>query len=341
MMEYTPQDAPHRFGFLLVPNFSMAAFTNAIEPLRIANRLSGRALYEWEILSTDGGPVLCSNGVTVQADVAIGEAGRLAGVIVCGGIDIHRFSDRTSLSWLRRMDRTGVAVGAICTGAHVLARAGLLEGYRCTIHWENLVSFTEEFPDILVTAQLFEVDRNRMTSAGGTASIDMMLDLIASEHGQELAGDVAEQMIHERIRPSNEHQRLSLPGRLGVRHPKLLAIIELMEQNLEEPLGRSDLARQAGLSTRQLERLFRKYLARSPARYYLELRLHRARLLLLQTTMSVMNVALACGFVSASHFTKCYRAFFGRTPYRERGLPATSSAPVTPGKTGTDVKTVA
>ena len=332
MMDYTPLDAPRRFGFLLVPNFSMAAFTNAIEPLRIANRLSGRALYEWEILSVDGGPVSCSNGVTVQTDAGLADAGRLAGVIVCGGIDIHRFADRAPLSWLRRMDRTGVAVGAICTGTHVLARAGLLEGYRCTIHWENLVSFTEEFPDIMVTAQLFEVDRNRMTSAGGTASIDMMLDLIAGEHGQELAGDVAEQMIHERIRPSSEHQRLSLPGRLGVRHPKLLAIIELMEQHLEEPLSRTDLARQAGLSTRQLERLFRKYLNRSPARYYLELRLHRARLLLLQTTMSVMNVALACGFVSASHFTKCYRAFFGRTPYRERGLPATSTAPAAEGK---------
>ncbi len=305
----------------------MAAFTNAIEPLRIANRLSGRGLYEWEILSLDGAPVRCSNGVTVHADVAIQEAGRLSGVIVCGGIDIHRFAASAPLSWLRRMDRTGVAVGAICTGTHVLARAGLLDGYRCTIHWENLASFTEEFPDIMVTAQLFELDRNRMTSAGGTASIDMMLDLIAGEHGQELAGDIAEQMIHERIRPPGEHQRLSLPGRLGVRHPKLLVIIEMMEQHLEEPLSRTALARQAGLSTRRLERLFRKYLNRSPARYYLELRLHRARLLLLQTTMSVMNVALACGFVSASHFTKCYRAFFGRTPYRERGLPVISGAP--------------
>tara|TARA_R110002167_G_scaffold212382_2_gene416987 strand:+ start:15 stop:734 length:720 start_codon:yes stop_codon:yes gene_type:complete len=226
------------------------------------------------------------------------------------------------------MDRTGAEIGALCTGGHVLARAGLLNGHRCTIHWENLEGFAEDFPDIEVSEQLFEVDGKRFTSAGGTAAADMMLHLIAMQHGHELAGEVAEQIIHERIREHGEHQRMSLPARIGVRHPKLLQIIERMQQNLEEPLGRSDLAREANLSTRQLERLFRKYLNRSPARYYLELRLHKARLLLLQTNMSVMNAALACGFVSASHFTKCYRSFFGRTPYRERGLPTQSGTPL-------------
>jgi transcriptional regulator GlxA family with amidase domain len=154
----------------------------------------------------------------------------------------------------------------------------------------------------------------------------MMLNVIARQHGHELAASVADQFMHERIRDQHDRQRISLPARLGVRHPKLLAVIGTMEQNLEEPLSRSELARGADLSTRQLERLFRKYLNRSPARYYLELRLNKARLLLLQTNMSVIDVALACGFVSASHFSKCYRDFFGRTPRKERGLPLKGEA---------------
>ena len=154
----------------------------------------------------------------------------------------------------------------------------------------------------------------------------MMLNMISLQHGHELAASVADQFMHERIRDQHDHQRISLPARLGVRHPKLLTVIEMMEQNLEEPLSRGELARAARLSTRQLERLFRKYLSRSPARYYLELRLNRARLLLLQTNMSVIDVALACGFVSASHFSKCYRDFFGHTPRKERGLPLTGSS---------------
>jgi transcriptional regulator GlxA family with amidase domain len=323
----SPRQLPQRFGFLLIPNYSMIAVTLAIEPLRLANRTAGRDLYEWQLLTVDGEPVAASNGILQTPVVAMEQAEGIDTVVVCGGVDVHRHEDRTLLAWLRRIDRMGVDLGAICTGGHVLAKAGLLEGHRCTIHWEGLDAFTEDFPDIDVTAQLFEIDRNRFTCAGGTAAADLMLHMIAMQYGQELAGEVSEQIVHERIRERGEHQRMSLPARIGVRHPKLLQIIERMQQNLEEPLSRSELAAQANLSTRQLERLFRKYLNRSPARYYLELRLHKARLLLLQTNMSVMNAALACGFVSASHFTKCYRSFFGRTPYRERGLPTQSGAP--------------
>jgi AraC family transcriptional regulator, glycine betaine-responsive activator len=198
----------------------------------------------------------------------------------------------------------------------------LLDGYKCTIHWENIPGFAEAFPDIDATGGLFEIDDDRFTSAGGTTALDMMLSLISSQHGQELAAQVAEAVLHAPIRHHSENQRLSLPARIGARHPKLIAIIEKMEENLEDPLSPSLLAKQAGLSTRQLERLFRRYLDRSPKRYYLELRLKKARSLLLQTDMSVINVALASGFSSPSHFSKCYRGFYGRTPYRERGVPA-------------------
>jgi transcriptional regulator GlxA family with amidase domain len=321
MFGSAPRELPQRISFVLVTHFSLIAFASAVESLRLANRSSGRALYEWRLHTSGGGPVTASNGVELYPDGGLEAASDANCIVLCSGVDVHHLEDKALQSWLRRMDRRGTDIGALCTASYILARTGLLDGYRCTIHWENLAGFVEEFPDIDVTAELFEIDRNRFTCSGGTGAIDMMLNVIAMQHGHELAAGVADQFMHERIRDQHDHQRMSLPARLGVRHPMLLAVIDLMEQNLEEPLSRTDLALSAGLSTRQLERLFRKYLNRSPARYYLELRLNKARLLLLQTNMSVIDVALACGFVSASHFSKCYRDFFGRTPRKERGLP--------------------
>ena len=315
------RERPLRVAFILVPRFSMIAFSSAVEAMRLANRASGEELYRWQLLTVGGAPVTASNGIVIQPDGALDETVVCDVVTVCAGLDVHRHDDKQLLSWLRRVARRGVDLGALCTGSHILARAGLLDGYRCTIHWENLASFAENFPELELTSELFEIDRNRFTCSGGTAAVDLMLNVIAMQHGHELAVSVADQFMHERIRDRHDHQRMSLPARLGVRHPKLLSVIDEMNENLEEPLPRSLLAKSAGLSTRQLERLFRKYLNRSPARYYLELRLNKARLLLLQTDMSVIDVALACGFVSASHFSKCYRDFFGRTPRKERGLP--------------------
>ncbi len=316
-----PRELPQQIALVLIPSFSMIAFTAAVETLRLANRMSGQRLYAWHLFSTDGRPVRASNGIELYPGGDLEKAGGLLTIIVCSGTEVQRFNDKTAFSWLRRMARKGADIGALCTGSHILARAGLLDGYRCTIHWENLAGFMEDFPDLEVTSELFEIDRNRFTCSGGTAAIDLMLNVIARQHGHELAATVADQFMHERIRDHHDHQRMSLPARLGVRHPKLLDVIERMESNLEEPLSRTELAGNARLSTRQLERLFRKYLNRSPARYYLELRLNKARLLLLQTNMSIIDVALACGFVSASHFSKCYRDFFGRTPRKERGVP--------------------
>ena len=322
MLGKQPREYPQKIGFILLPRFSMIAFTSAVEPLRLANRIDGRELYSWPIYSLDGAPVAASNGIALTPIGDLDAASKLDTVVLCAGIDVQKIDDQRLGSWLRRMDRQGADLGAICTAPYILARHGLLDGYQCTIHWENLAAFVEDFPQTEVSNELFEIDRNRFTCAGGTASLDMMLNMIALQHGHDLAAAVADQFMHERIRDRHDHQRMSLPARLGVRHPKLLSMIDVMEKNLEEPLTRGQLARKAGLSTRQLERLFRKYLNRSPARYYLELRLNKARLLLLQTNMSVIDVALACGFVSASHFSKCYRDYFGRTPRKERGLPS-------------------
>ncbi|WP_442953536.1 GlxA family transcriptional regulator [Paracoccus sp. (in: a-proteobacteria)] len=303
----------------------MLPFTAAIEPLRLANRASGQALFEWRLVGPAGDVATCSNGTRVLLDGGLeGEAtpGRDEVVIVCGGTDIAREATRPVLSWLRRQARGGASVGAVCTGAWILAEAGLLDGRKATIHWENHDGFAEAFPGVDLYRSVFVQDGNRLTAAGGTSSIDLMLHLIAEDHGDQIAAEVADQMLHTAIRTDQDRQRLSIPTRIGVRHPRLAAVIARMEANLEEPISPAQLAQDAGMSTRQLERLFRRYLNRSPKRYYMETRLARARNLLMQTEMSIIEIALASGFSSPSHFSKCYRAQYGSTPYRERGTSA-------------------
>lgn len=310
--------APHRIGFYLVPQFSMIAFASAVEPLRLANRVNGSGLFEFYNYSLDGRPVAASNGMTINVDGRLADQEALSAIFVCGGLDVQRYAPRALLTQLRRLAAAGTNVGAMCTGTHVLARAGLLAGYRCTIHWENLSSFHEEFPTVDVTSELFEIDRNRFTCAGGTAAVDMMLNLIALQAGHSIAAAVADQLIHHRIRDGHEGQRMGLRSRLGIAHPKLLAVLARMEDMIETPVDCRTLAAGVGLSSRQLERLFRKYLARTPSRYFLDLRLDRARFLLLQTALPILSVAVACGFVSAAHFSKCYRDRFERRPIDER-----------------------
>ena len=318
MLRSSKSAGPLKVGFLLIPNFSMLAFASAIEPLRAANRMSGDTLFSWIVASPDGMQSRASNHVKTEVD---GDSTILADchiVFVCAGLDVKAQSDKSILNMLRRLDRQGAVIGAICTGTYLMAAAGLLDDRRCTIHWENIDGLAEEFPLLEITNELFEIDDTRITCSGGTASLDMILYMIGQIHGQTLAAQVSEQFIHDRIRDPSDRQRMELRSRLGVSHPKLLAVVDYMEQGLEEPLSQTELAKKADLSTRQLERLFRKYLSTTPTRYYLNLRLARARHLLRQTSMSILSIALACGFVSASHFSKCYREVYGRTPRAER-----------------------
>ena len=314
----TAPAAPRRFGFLLIADFSMIAFASAVEPLRMANRLSGRTLYEWRTLSTDGAPVAASNGLKLQADASIAECGPLHALFVCGGVNISRARDKSLTQWLRKQAQQKVIIGALCTGTYLLARAELLTGYRSTIHWENMASMREEFPEVVISPELFEIDRDRITCSGGTAPLDMMLNVIQRQHGGHLAIAISEEFICERIRGRNDRQRVPLRLHLGNSQPKLAEAVQLMEANIEEPMSLDEVAGHVGLSRRQLERLFQKHLNCVPTRYYLDLRLTRARQLLLQTGMSIVDVAFACGFVSAPHFSKCYRDFFGIPPRDER-----------------------
>ncbi len=309
------------FVFVLMNDFTMLSFAGAIESLRLANRFSEGA-YSWDLAGDGGEEATCSSGITYRLDRDLDELNRDDTVVLCGGVNVQAATSKRLLNWLRREARRGVSMAALCTASYSLAKAGLLDGKKATIHWENQDSFAEEFEEVELTKSVFVVDGNRMSTAGGTSSIDLMLQLIASDLGEDVANTVADQQIYSSIRTDQDQQRLSIPTRIGVRHPKLSRVIQMMEANIEEPISPSLLAKEVGMSTRQLERLFRRYLNRSPKRYYMEIRLQKARNLLMQTDMSVINVALACGFASPSHFSKCYRAHYDTTPYRERGSHA-------------------
>ena len=318
----TEVKSPRRFVFVLIENFTLLSFSSALDALRIANRMSGKKLYDWTFIGENEEFVSCSAGTQFKLDNSLVELHRDDTILLCGGTAIQESTTKKLIGWLRREARRGLIIGGLCTAAYPMAKAGLLDDRKATIHWENQDSFAEEFLEVELTKTVFVCDGNRYTTAGGTSSIDLLLKIIADQHGEELANAVADQMIYSSIRTDQDTQRLSVPTRIGVRHPKLSKVIQMMEINIEEPISPSILAKDVGMSTRQLERLFRRYLDRSPKRYYMELRLQKARNLLMQTDMSVINVALACGFASPSHFSKCYRAHYDTTPYRERGSHA-------------------
>jgi transcriptional regulator GlxA family with amidase domain len=309
--------APEQIGFLLVPGFSAMAFFSAIEPLRVANRLAGRALFSWRIYALQGWTVEASNGMRLVADQAFGSE-RPPTLIVCTGFAPERAESKSTLALLRRFARSGVTLGALDTGAHVLAKAGLLQGARVSIHWEAAPAFQEEFPGIEVTGELFERGEHIFTCAGGTAALDLMLAMIGAKHGSALAMAISEQFLHDRIRSSSDHQRMALSTRLQVKNEKVLRVVELMEKRLEHVMDVDALAQAVAVTRRQLERLFEEGLGSSPARYYRDLRLARARQLLRQTAMPVVQVAVATGFNSGSSLSRCYRERYGRAPSEDR-----------------------
>lgn len=296
----------------------MISLSAAIEPMRMANRLSGETLYEWHIYSAGNQTVIASNGLPFSPDRSMSETEDLDRMIVVAGIGAHHALQDDVLLWLKVLKRKGIKLGATSTGSLLLAKAGLLKDRKCTIHWENQDSLQEAFPELDVTSELYEIDRDVMTCSGGLAGLDMILQMIAMQHGEELAKDVAEQCIHPNIRPAHEKQRMALQQRHQTRHPRLLKALELMRNNTEEVLTCQEIGELTGLSTRQMERLFKEYLSESPAVHYIRLRLEKAHHLLLQSTLSIMQISTACGFSSTSYFARCYRKQYGCSPREER-----------------------
>ncbi len=336
---------PRSFVFYIVPEFTMLAFTSAIEALRLANAVLGRDVYSWRVVSADGHPVRASCGLTITPDhdIATERAWLLSDrrpsmVVVCSGWNVERHANRTAAAWLRESRKRNIEIAGVCTGAYLLADAQLLENRRCTIHWENLPVFAERFPNVDVHTGLIESDNGIHSCAGGAACFDMMMHLIGRDHGPKLVSAVMDQAMVDRIRAPSERQRLPLTVKLNSLNPKILKAIELMEEHLADRLPMEEIASAVCLSRRQVERLFQTELETSPSRYYLQLRLERARLLVTQSAMQIVEIAVACGFVSASHFSKCYRQYHGISPQetRDQRQPSAQMPALTKGDKAAD-----
>jgi transcriptional regulator GlxA family with amidase domain len=320
MSQSTPAEADvFHVGVVLTPGFSLMAFASTVEPLRGANLISGQILYRWTYLSPEGGTARSGGGLEVITAPLPGAAeADFDMVVVCGGMGCETYRSRPLHAFLRRVIRRNVIVGSVSTASFVLASGGLLDNRRCTVHWDYLESFREAFPQVEATADLFVIDHGIFTCAGGTAAMDVMLHFIRERHGDAFAGAVSDQFIYGTMRQPRDAQRMAVRSRLGISDPVIIGAIEQMEGAVETPVRLPLLARKVGVSTRQLERLFRRHLGCSPAQHYIRIRLERARGLLRQTTLSVMEVGLACGFTSASHFARTYRAHFRIVPSADR-----------------------
>lgn len=319
-------ERPRRLAFLLQPQFSMMAFAAALEPLRAANRIAERTLYEWPLVSLDGRPVTASNGIPITVDHDLDGVGQPDLLVACVGLEPLRAARQTRLrGWVRRLAGHGCEVGGITGGAFLLAEAGLLDGRKCTVHWEFAEQFASRYPRSQLVPDLFVVDRGIFTCSGGTAGLDLMLWYIRQHHGEELALAVAEQFIHPRIREQDDRQRMPLSTRYRISHPRLSRLLERMESALANPPDLRTLAAEAGVTTRQVERLFQRHLGVTPRAFLLRLRLEHARHLLRESATPVRGVALDCGFGSTSHFCHSYRRHFGHRPRDERRKSSTDN----------------
>jgi len=307
-----------KYAFLTLPNYSLIAVANAVEPLRMANRLVGKEVYQWSLISMDGQASEASSRLSLSPTGALAKLGAVDILFVCGGVNVRDAVSPALLTALRRLADRRIPLGGLCTGGYALARAGLLDHCRATIHWENLSALREEFPLVKISDQLFTIDRDRYTCSGGTAPLDLMLNLIRVKLGPKISQLVSEQFILERVRGDTDRQYVPLRAQIGASHRGLIRVAQLMEENIEKPMSLEKIAKTTGLSRRQIERLFKRDLQCVPKRYYLEMRLRRARELLLQTAMPIMDITAACGFQSPPHFSKCYRNQFGHPPSAER-----------------------
>lgn len=315
----------------MLPGFSLLAQACAIEPLVIANTLTGQRLYRAMTFGLDGRPVKSVTELSLSPEgVAGSDAQCLDMLFVCAPtpswpVEPAEESD-TLLRWLRRLASRGVVLGGVAGGTHWLARAGVLDGYRASIPYASADAFMRAFPAIHVSHQLFEIDRDRLTCGGGTAAMDMVMTLIGQQQHTSLAQRISEYFVCERIRMGDEPQQIPLRSRLGHAPQSLIDAVSLMEANIEEPLTTHELSAHLGISRRQLERLFKKHLQAVPSRYYLNLRLQRARRLLRESDRPVGDIALAHGFSSGAHFSTAYRHHFGISPRDERLTPARSES---------------
>ncbi len=315
-----PVVAGYRIGMLLLPGFNSFAAQGFLDPFRAANYLRGERIYGWQLLSPTGGSVTASNGLAIGDTFAFGDLSpEFDLLLVNASWTPEAFQDRALQSWLRQASRHGCLLGGIDTGAFVLAYADLLDGHRTVVHYEHLAAFNELFPAIETEESLYSIDPRRFSCCGGLAAVDLALELIQGRDGIELANTAARYIFHERLRDGGESQVPQALQPVGYQVPaKLREAILLMERNVEEPLTQPELASYLDLSVRQVQRIFKQYVGVTPVRYYLNLRLDRARGLVTQTEMPIMEIAALCGFVRAEQFSRAYSKRFDITPMRDR-----------------------
>ena len=316
-------ERPERFGFFLTPGFSLLAYSTLAEAFRIANEIAEREIYNWCTVAASPGALQAANNLTIVPDFLYNtglSSDSLAfdSLAVCSSKNVHDFDDEGVFNWLRRLDRMGCSVGGITSGSWVLAHAGLLDGYRSTIHWQEMAAFRESFPELEVSDHLFELDRQRFTCAGGLAALDMILTMIGRRYGFHFAAQINERLIREHIRDPGEQTNLSSSARSAIGNDKLRTALEIMENNLETLVSIPDLAAKVFLSQRQLGRIFLKHLQYTPQQYYIRLRLDRAFHLLRQTALSISEISSATGFESQNQFGIAYKKRFGLSPSAER-----------------------
>lgn len=314
MDQLSPNDQPLRIGFLLIDDFALMSYAAASEPLRAANLLAGRTLFSVRNLAVMGGQAFSSSGTVVRATAQVGEQSDFDIMFVVAGGDPHTFSDRRIFQWLRHLSRRGVVLGGVSGGPVILAAAGLMKDRRMTVHWEHAATLAEEYPGLYLERSLFVMDRDRITCAGGTAPLDMMHALIAGRHGESFAREVSDWFMHTAVRVSGDPQRAGMVERYRTTSAPVIRAIEAMEAHIDSPLSLAEIARQAGVGSRQLNRLFSEKLGQGTMAFYRDLRLEKARNLLEHSLLSVTEIALATGFCSSAHFSKAFRTRFATTP---------------------------
>ncbi len=318
-MQTLDLDIPHHLAFIALPDFSNMDLALAIEPLFGANWLAQKQLFRWSILSIDGLSVRASNGMHLPVDGALGEIGtyRTVVVVASSGVKAHA-EDHRLLNWLRRMSRFGADMGAIGTGSEILAAAHLLDGHPAAVHWDNLEGFQERYPNVEATAQLFTLGRGRMTCAGGKTILDMMLWWIAQQADSELSHEVGQQLLIGGQRPAIQGQNAPQTDVDSYANKKVQQALQIMQQTTDEPLLCHEVAERVGLSERQLQRHFQRYVGKSLAQQYLQFRLAKAHRLLQQTDLPVTEIAISAGFGSLENFSRTYRRHFGCSPSADR-----------------------
>ncbi|MEB8389398.1 GlxA family transcriptional regulator [Rhodobacteraceae bacterium KMM 6894] len=302
-----------KLKFLLIPGYPALSLISSLETLQCYNTLAKNDYYSWVISSSKDDPVSSTLGDILSSNEGP-EEDDFDVLVVVSGLNVEYHMENAVLNAVRAAGRRGCIVLGLCTGGIVLAKSGVMDGRDIAIHWKYKHLVEEMFLNVGFAKTPYCFDGKFGSTAGGIVAIDLMMKLIEQDHDEAWADAVAHYLSYTPVRALNQKLDTSLPNRMSVQNPTVSKVLSVMEANIEDPLDSASMAKIAGLSNRQIERLFRQFLGRTPAAYYLELRLAKARDLLIQTDMCVTEIALASGFQTSSTLSRRYKEKYGVTP---------------------------